>query len=80
MKTATTIIKVKTQHGITFVSNEIDVERARISDLFAIAFTTIIDDEIPTNKEIADLLKSKGVSNVKIVRDKKLFKLNAIFS
>ena len=62
----------KYHYGITFTSEEIDLNNIRCMDLFAIAFNKLSPDgaEIPDNKTISFMLMNKEVKRVEIIRNR----------
>jgi hypothetical protein len=55
---------------INFTSSDYDVNKARLSDLLYIAYSTIYPDhDIPGTKCISDRLKSFGITEVTICYD-----------
>ncbi len=68
--------------GINFITynTDIDLLKIRLMDLFCIACDPLNLSEIPSNKEISIIIKSKGVKAVEITWNPKYHKtLTAIF-
>ncbi len=69
-------------YGITFTSSEIDLNKIRCMDLFAIVYNKInpLGGEIPGNKEISFLIMNRGVKIVEIIRNREnKYLFDAIF-
>jgi len=62
----------KYHYGITFTSEEIDLNNVRCMDLFAIVYNKItpLGGEIPDNKAISLLIMNKGIKRVEIIRNR----------